>query len=168
MAPGDKTTVETASSCPPCTGLSEYSDEAGLKKCKSCPAGHFGVEEVQILSRRSLRNAKAEGPHTTCDDNTCEKPTELPSNSVVVDDECPDRGKHTGTPDTCTLTCKPGFYSSASNRPCTCAIDGIIAWLKEIHISVQTCVTSLLQYLQLCRTGCSPRQANACGALDKV
>ena len=116
LAPRDKTTVETETTCPPCTGIGEYSDERGLKACKSCAAGHFGVVAA---------GSDAEGAHTACDDNTCAKPTQLPANSMVVEGKCPSSGRHTGsTPDTCTLSCKPGFYSSGSSRPCTCAPDG--------------------------------------------
>jgi hypothetical protein len=115
-APRDKVTVETRSSCPACTGTSKYSDESGLKECKACSAGHFGV----VVAR-----SKAEGGHTACDDDTCERPTNLPANSVVVASKCLDHGKHTGAvADTCTLSCKPGFFSSASSSPFTCAPDG--------------------------------------------
>ena len=127
VPPADKTTIETARSCPPCTGIRKYSDEPGLKKCKSCSAGRFGVVAA---------NPKSLGPHTACGDDTCGKPTQLPPNSVVVDEKCPDPGKHTGsTPDTCTLSCKPGFYSSASRRPCTCRPDG-----KTSTASYQDCL----------------------------
>ena len=115
-APRDKTTAEKASSCPACTGSSEYSDERGLKVCKSCSAGHFGVVAA---------GSEADGGHTACDDDTCERPTHLPANSAAVAGKCPDQGKHTGmAADTCTLTCKPGFFSSAARRPFTCAPDG--------------------------------------------
>ena len=114
-APRDKTTVETPRSCPACTGASEYSDERGLRACKACSAGHFGVV---------MGSQDAKGGHTACDDATCERPTHLPANSIVVAGKCPDHGTHTGsTADTCTLTCLPGFYSSASSRPFTCAPD---------------------------------------------
>ena len=117
LAPRDKVTVETASSCTPCTGASEYSDERGLTACKTCPIGHFGVVMV---------SSKAEGAHRACDGATCERPTHLPANSAVVPWQCPNHGKHTGKmPDTCTLTCKPGFYSSSLNRRFTCTQDGM-------------------------------------------
>ena len=115
-APLDKTTVEKKSSCPSCSGTSEYSDESGLTACKVCSAGHYGV----VVSRSA-----AEGGHKACDDDTCERPTDLPANSAIVPGKCPEHGKHTGdVADTCTLTCKSGFFSSASTSPFTCAPDG--------------------------------------------
>ena len=75
-----------------------------------------------------MASSGAEGGHTACDDDTCERPTHLPANSVVVADKCPDHGKHTGnTADICTLSCKPDFYSYASSRPYTCAPDSKIS-----------------------------------------
>ena len=115
-APHDKTTIESASSCAPCTGTSEYSDERGLTACKTCPTGYFGVVMV---------SSPATGGHRTCNEATCKRPTNLPANSAVIAWKCPDHGKHTGMmPDTCTLTCKPGFYSSASSHPFTCTKHG--------------------------------------------
>ena len=115
-APRDKATVETASSCPACIGASEYSDERGLTQCKACSAGHFGV----VVS-----GSNAAGGHKACDDDTCERPTNLPANSVVVTSKCNEHGKHTGAvADTCALSCKLGFFSSGSSRPFTCMADG--------------------------------------------
>ena len=115
-APRDKVSVETASSCTACTGASEYSDASGLTQCKACVAGHFGV----VVS-----GSLAEGGHTACDDDTCERPTELPANSEVVPSKCPDHGKHTGAvADTCAVECKPGFFSSSASTAFTCALDG--------------------------------------------
>ena len=142
VPPADKTTIETARSCPPCTGIRKYSDEPGLKKCKSCSAGRFGVVAA---------NPKSLGPHTACNDNTCEKPTRLPPNSVVVDAECPDPGSHIGnTPDTCRLSCKSGFYAKpASSQPCTCAPDG-----KASTASYQGCVIVCTgELLDVCYVG---------------
>ena len=73
----------------------------------------------------------AEGGHTACDDDTCERPTKLPANSVVLDSKCPDHGKQkstTGTvgsqnASTCMLSCKDGLYSSGVNKPFTCLAD---------------------------------------------
>ena len=118
-APSNKTTVETASSsCPACTGASEYSDERGLKKCKTCAAGHFGVD---------ASGSESKGGHTACDDDTCERPTRLPANAVLVVSKCPAHGKHGAAgdaADTCTLACAAGFYSTGSSTPFTCAADG--------------------------------------------
>ena len=116
-APGDKVSVETASSCPACTGASEYSDESGLKACKACSAGHFGV----VVS-----GSNADGGHEACDDGTCARPTHLPANSMVVEEACPERGEHGNDADAdkCALACKAGFYSVGAGTPFTCAPDG--------------------------------------------
>ena len=108
--------------CETCKGKSVYSDEAGLAQCKKCPGGHFGVVAP---------GSNAEGGHTACDGNTCERPTKLPANSVVLDSKCPDHGKQkntTGTvgsqnASTCMLSCKDGFYSSGVKKPFTCLAD---------------------------------------------
>ena len=101
--------------CASCTGASEYSDESGLKKCKTCSVGYFGVV---------VKGSTAEGGHTACDDDACERPTNLPANSMFVPSKCPDHGKHTGkVADSCTLSCKGGFFSIASSTPYKCAPD---------------------------------------------
>ena len=122
-APTNSTSVETASSCTPCAANSAYSDEAGLAECKTCPNGRFGVVAA---------GSKGEGGHKACEADTCERPTSLPANSVVVSDKCPEHGKQKemlGTAtvkaaSTCTLSCKVGFYSSAASTPFTCLPDG--------------------------------------------
>ena len=116
-APTNNTVLETPSSCPSCVNASVYSDDSGLLECKQCPAGHFGV----IKS-----GSKADGGHKACDDDTCELPTELPANSMLVLSQCPDHGKHASKngADTCLLSCKPGFYSSSTQAPFKCAPDG--------------------------------------------
>ena len=68
----DKPTVETANSCPVCGGTSQYSDENGQKKCKTCAVGHFGV--VVSGSRG----------HKACDNHKCVSRTKLPANSKSV------------------------------------------------------------------------------------
>ena len=116
-APTSNTVLEAPSSCPSCVNASVYSDDSGLLECKQCPAGHFGV----IKS-----GSKADGGHKACDDDTCELPTELPANSMLVLSQCPDHGKHASKngADTCLLSCKPGFYSSSTQAPFKCAPDG--------------------------------------------
>jgi len=112
-----------AAVCTGCVTKSLYSDEAGLGECKKCPSGHFGV----VTS-----GSDAEGGHTACDDDTCERPTKLPANSVVVDSKCPEHGKQKNTrgtdgasqkASTCVLSCKDGFYSSGVNKPFACLAD---------------------------------------------
>ena len=95
-----------------CSEKSAYSDEVGLTQCKKCPIGHFGVIAA---------GSNGEGGHKACDDDTCERPTTLPVNSVVDGSKCPDNGKQQVS--TCTLVCKAGFYSSASSAPFTCLAD---------------------------------------------
>ena len=121
--PANASTAETAAVCKACAGKSIYSDEAGLAQCKKCPSGHFGV----VTS-----GSDADGGHTACDDDTCERPTKLPGNSVVVDSKCPEHGKQKNTrgtnassqnASTCVLSCKDGFYSSGVNKPFTCLAD---------------------------------------------
>ena len=123
-APTNRTAVEAASSCEPCSGKSVYSDEVGLAQCKTCPSGHFGVIAA---------GSDAEGGHKACDDDTCERPTNLPANAVVVGSECPEHGKQvlktafgvtTRKASTCALSCEDGFYSSDVNTPFTCLADG--------------------------------------------
>ena len=118
-APTSSKQKETASSCTPCAEKSVYSDEVGLTQCKKCPIGHFGVIAA---------GSKGEGGHKACDDDTCERPTSLPANSVVVGSKCPQHGKQQdGTAQaasTCTLSCQAGFYSSASSTPFKCLADG--------------------------------------------
>ena len=127
-APATNTVLETASACPLCDDPRFYSDASGLLNCKRCPAGHFGVVQS---------GANAAGGHTACDDDTCELPQNLPTNSMLVTSQCPDHGRHgtaghthsnqtshTGA-DICVLQCKPGFYSSSPViTPFTCAPDG--------------------------------------------
>ena len=110
-APANSRTAETASSCSACVDKSRYSDEEGLTQCKKCPSGHFGVVAA---------GSKAEGGHKACDADTCDRPTSLPANALVVGSKCPDHGKHKQT---CTLSCKNGFYPSASTT-LTCVPDG--------------------------------------------
>ena len=113
-APGTaRSSSQPATSCPPCTGKSEYSDLSGLDKCRTCPVGHFGVV---------VAGSKADGGHKACDDDKCERPTLLPANSMIVISKCSDRGSQITS--NCSLTCKPGFYSSGTNTPFTCAPDG--------------------------------------------
>ena len=108
--------------CEACADKSVYSDEVGLARCKKCPSGHFGVITA---------GSKAEGGHTACDDDTCERPTKLPANSVLVDSKCPEHGKQKKTSgtvisqnaSTCTLSCKDGFYSSGVIKSFTCLAD---------------------------------------------
>ena len=116
-APASNTVLEAPSSCPSCVAASLYSDNSGLRQCKQCPAGHFGVIES---------GSKAEGGHKACDDDTCELPTALPANSMLVNSQCPQHGKHVSKngADTCLLSCKPGFYSSSTKTPFKCAPDG--------------------------------------------
>ena len=122
-APDGKSKEVENEVCEGCAGESMYSDQAGLTQCKKCPNGHFGV----VTS-----GSDADGGHTACDDDTCERPTKLPANSVVVDSNCPDHGKQKNTHDTdassqnastCVLSCKDGFYSSGVNKPFTCLAD---------------------------------------------
>ena len=138
-APRDKVSVETASSCTACTGTSEYADERGLTQCKACVAGHFGV----VVS-----GSLAEGGHTACDDDTCERLTDLPANSEVDTSKCADHGRHNGAvADTCALVCKPGFFSSSVNAAFTCAPDS-----KASTASYQggaiTCTGALVCYVE--------------------
>ena len=111
-APANSLTAETASACSACVGKAMYSDEEGLAQCKQCPGGHFGVVAA---------GSKAAGGHKACDDATCERPTSLPANAMVVGSQCPGHGKHKQI---CMMSCKDGFHSSASNTPFTCAPDG--------------------------------------------
>ena len=121
-APTSNTAVETVSSCTACDDKSVYSDEVGLTQCKTCPNGHFGV---------LAPGSDAEGGHKACDDDTCERPTNLPAKSVVLGPKCPEHGKQKrmrGTvtsqeASTCTLSCKGGYYSSAVSTPFTCLAD---------------------------------------------
>ena len=122
-APTSSSALEAVSSCTPCADKSLYSDEAGLAVCKACPDGHFGVIEA---------GSTGAGGHKACEADTCERPTSLPANSVVVSDKCPEHGKQKemlGTAtvkaaSTCTLSCAAGFYSSATSSPFTCLPDG--------------------------------------------
>ena len=118
-APASSTPLESASSCTACAEKSVYSDEVGLTQCKKCPIGHFGV---------IVAGSNGEGGHKACDDDTCERPTSLPANSVLVGSKCPEHGKQQrGTwqaASNCTLSCATGFYSSASSTPFKCLPDG--------------------------------------------
>ena len=118
-APASSTPLESASSCTACAEKSVYSDEVGLAQCKKCPIGHFGV---------IVTGSNGEGGHKACDDDTCERPTSLPANSVLVGSKCPEHGKQQrGTwqaASNCTLSCATGFYSSASSTPFKCLPDG--------------------------------------------
>ena len=132
--PVNSHTAETASACSACIAKSVYSDEEGLAQCKQCPSGHFGVVAT---------GSKAEGGHKACDDDTCERPTLLPANAVVVRSKCPNHGKHKQT---CTLSCTTGFYSSAGTT-LTCSPDG-----KTTTASYQgkvTC-TGMCVYVRVC------------------
>ena len=118
LAPTSNAVLESAAACPACVHEHLYSDESGLLKCKQCPPGHFGVTEI---------GSKDAGGHKACDDDTCELPTVLPTNSMLVFSKCPKHGKQHSSQnpaDTCTLSCKPGFYSSSSETPFKCAPDG--------------------------------------------
>ena len=121
-APAGASTVETVATCKACVDRSMYSDDSGLEQCKKCPSGHFGV---------TTAGSNAGGGHTACDDDTCERPTKLPANSVLVDSKCPEHGKQKKTSgtvisqnaSTCTLSCKDGFYSSGVIKSFTCLAD---------------------------------------------
>ena len=92
--------------CTACDGENEYADEPGLITCKTCPVGSAGVTESGGAVARS-------GPHTACSDSTCELPAarvvRIDSNATIGD-PCPGHGSHVGgSPDNCTLGCKPGY-----------------------------------------------------------
>ena len=124
QAPSGSTAVERVSiSCTACVDKSLYSDEVGLTQCKTCPNGHYGV---------TVPGSDAEGGHKACDDDTCERPTSLPANSVVgAGAKCPEHGKQKrmrGTvtsqaASTCALSCKEGYYSITVSTPFTCLAD---------------------------------------------
>ena len=136
LAPPNNTVLETASDCPPCLDPSLYADEAGLSACKGCPRGHFGVVEARargppghfsVLDPHARGGgSRGGGGHKACEDDACERPTDLPAHAILVKSQCPDHGKQaaTGRADTCVLACEPGYYSSSTETPFECAPNG--------------------------------------------
>ena len=84
--------------------------------------GHVGVVTCAGDACNEMRNkpnTSSIGAHTACDDILCELPTQvlLPSPrlladafAVHTDGACPALGHHTGSADTCDLTCMHGYY----------------------------------------------------------
>ena len=105
--------------CTACDGENEYADVTGLAACKACPAGSAGVTE-------SGGAVALDGPHTACTDSTCELPTARAigiDSNAVIGSPCPDHGSHGGgggSPDTCTLGCKPSYSGGVI---WTCKVD---------------------------------------------
>ena len=96
-----------------------YADESGLRACKQCADGFRGV----VLSTSdSTMNASA--AHVACDDDKCERPSQVPANAVFIAAECPDHGEHSGdSASECALSCGEGYYSSGAYVPFRCEPD---------------------------------------------
>ena len=106
-------------SCQPCNGTTLYADEAGLTACKTCADGFRGVAVAANGSSAGLRAA-----HVACDDDKCERPSQLPAHAVVVEAQCPEHGEHGGeAASECEMSCEDGYYSSAEYAPFACKPD---------------------------------------------
>ena len=115
------------SMCSACDGDLEYQDESGQEECKICAIG-YGVPVI--------------GVHTGCNDDLCQLPHAVPTNSEVTL-ECSNEGPEGSL---CPLQCIAGFNSTYST-PFSCHlgenntmqyIDGDINCTGELFFILQT------------------------------